>query len=510
MRSSAWVWVRGMLCGLCMVAALASQVQAKDAVAAPGDLAGLQSVLARAVSGTRAPGASWGVQVVSLKTGAVWFETNATRLFVPASNSKLFTVALALDRFGVDHRFQTALRAVSKPGPDGVLAGDLWVEGGGDPSPGGGVAELSALSAFRESLAQVGVRSIQGGLRLRGGWFDTPPYGAGWNWDDLPEGYGAPVGPFVFGDNAVRVVFRAGARPGDAVRVGTEPLGDVFNIVSRVKTGPTNRESRVVLRRLPGSRRLEASGEVRAGGTYVERMAVPDGDLWFGRALREALMSGGIPVAGGMDVLLDGEVPTTVLATVPSLPMSELAALCLKPSNNLLAHQLWLHVGADVRRRPRAGEKASAGDDGDRAAAAMARFAAGFGVTGDELVMEEGSGLSRKNLVTPRATTRLVRHMAANAAVGSVYRAALPVGGVDGTLRNRFKEAPLKGNVVAKTGTLRHVNALAGHLTTAGGQPVVFAIYVNGFQSADATASGRVEMDRMVEALARFAGQGPE
>jgi hypothetical protein len=113
------------MCGLWMLTALFWQGQAKDVVAAPADLPELQSVLLRSVAGTRAPGASWGVQVVSLKTGAVWFETNATRLFVPASNSKLFTVALALDRFGADHRFQTVLRASAKPGPDGALAGDL-------------------------------------------------------------------------------------------------------------------------------------------------------------------------------------------------------------------------------------------------------------------------------------------------------------------------------------------------------------------------------------------------
>jgi D-alanyl-D-alanine carboxypeptidase len=87
--------MRRAVCGLWVVAVLVLQGQAKDVMAAPADLAELQSVLARTVAGTRAPGASWGVQVVSLKTGAVWFETNATRLFVPASNSKLFTVALA-------------------------------------------------------------------------------------------------------------------------------------------------------------------------------------------------------------------------------------------------------------------------------------------------------------------------------------------------------------------------------------------------------------------------------
>jgi D-alanyl-D-alanine carboxypeptidase/D-alanyl-D-alanine-endopeptidase (penicillin-binding protein 4) len=189
--------------------------------------------------------------------------------------------------------------------------------------------------------------------------------------------------------------------------------------------------------------------------------------------------------------------------------MSELASLCLKPSDNLIAHQLWLHVGADVRRRPRNGEAPGRGDDSERASAALGRFLAGLGISANEVTLEEGSGLSRKNLVTPSATVRLLRSMV-NHPAGAAYRAALPVGGVDGTLKGRFTQPGLRGNVVAKTGTLRHVNALGGYLTTAGGQPLAFAIYVNGFQSADPSASGRAEMDRMVELLARFAGRGPE
>lgn len=501
-----WSWLLALLCW----AVAGGGGRAAEAAPVLADLGQLRAALDGVVAGSRSPGALWGIQVVSLETGAVWYETNATRLFVPASNSKLFTVALALDRFGAGHRFTTHLRAEGKPGQDGLLSGDLLVEGGGDPAPGGGSADWSALAEYQQALMKAGVRGIRGGIRTVGGWFDTPPYGAGWNWDDLQEGYGAPVGSLVFGDNAARVLFRAGARQDDPVRVTTEPLGDVFEIRSRVRTGPTNQDSRVQLLRLPGSRRLEAWGVVRGGTTHVERMAVPDGDLWFGEALRQALVSGGLPVGGGVTKQDPPVKLPPILATVPSVPMSELASLCLKPSNNLIAHQLWLQVGADVRRKPRAGDKVMVGDDGDRALAALQRFAAGFGVTGDELVMEEGSGLSRKNLVTPRATVRLLRHMASRVEVGPVFLEALPVGGVDGTLRNRFREAPLRGNVRAKTGTLRHVNALGGHVTTASGQKLVFAIYVNGYQAADPIASGRVEMDRMLGMVARFTGRGPE
>ena len=472
------------------------------------DLAGLRNALTTSLAATRAPGSTWGVQVVSMDSGRVWFETNATRLFVPASNTKLFTVAMALDRFGTNHQWETRLLASGRPDADGVLPGDLWVDGGGDPAPGEGLLDVKALVKFREALERAGVRSIEGGIVVRDEWFRATPYGPGWNWDDLQEGYGAPVGGLVFGDNTCRLVVIGAATAGVAPVIRTAPIDEVFEIRSTVQTVPTNRVAGVRVLRLPGSRVIEVSGEVGVGRTHSERLAVPDGAEWFGRGLRAALVSAGIRVGGQVKRSRE-EAPAVVLGTVPSASMAELAALCLKPSNNLIAHQLWLQVGADVRRRPRAGERVEAGDDSDAAARAMGRFAAGFGVGAESLVIEEGSGLSRKNLMTPEATVRLLRHMAGQPG-GRAYLEAMPVGGVDGTLWSRFTRGPLKGVIRAKTGTLRHVNALAGQLTTSGGARLVFAIYVNGYQSAEAGASGRVELDRLVELLGRYAGAGPE
>jgi len=489
----------------------ASLLHAKEASTRPvlQDLGALQSALTAAVEGSKAPGGSWGIQVVSLKTGAVWYATNSSRLFVPASNSKLFSVALALDRFGTGHVFTTTLRAAAAPDAEGRLNGDLWIDPGGDPAPGGGVGELAGLDSYVSALSKAGVRSIGGGVRIQEGLFDADAFGSGWNWDDLAEAYGAAVGPVVFGGNTARVVVRGGARAGEAPQVRIEPVDGIFDLEVSVVTVSTNRPARVQLRRMPGSRRMEVRGEIQAGATYGERMSVPEPTEWFARVLRESLVRGKIPVKGDF-VRTGSRMPATVvLARVDSRPLAELAALCLKPSDNLIAHQLWLQVGADVRLRPRNGEAPGRGDDSEAASAALGRFLAGLGISGNEATLEEGSGLSRKNLVTPSATVRLLRSMARHPA-GAVYRAALPVGGVDGTLRTRFTEPGLRGNVVAKTGTLRHVHALGGYLTTAGGQPLAFALYVNGFQSADPAASGRLEMDRMVESLARFAGRGPE
>jgi D-alanyl-D-alanine carboxypeptidase/D-alanyl-D-alanine-endopeptidase (penicillin-binding protein 4) len=502
--------IRRWLLGVIWLAAVTVRMAGQGtAGAAPKDLAGLRLALAESLSGTKAPGSFWGVQVVSLDSGAVWFATNALRLFVPASNTKLFTVALALDRFGTGSVWETRILAGKRPGADGTLDGDLWLEAGGDPAPGGGELDLEALAPIRTVLMQQGVRSVRGRLVLRDEWFQSTPYGPGWNWDDLQEGYGSPVGGFVFGDNTCRLVVVGARVAGASPSIRTTPLDGVFEIRSMVRTVPTNRiASGVRVLRLPGSRVLEVDGEIGVGRSHVERLAVPDGSEWFGRALRQSLIAGGIPVTGEV-IRSREEAPGVVLGTVPSSSMEELAALCLKPSNNTLAHQLWLQVGADVRRQPRSGEVRGTGDDSEAAARVLRRFAAGFGVGAEALVIEEGSGLSRKNLMTPDATVRLLRHMERHPA-GRAYRAALPVGGVDGTLRNRFTQPPLRGVVQAKTGTLRHVNALAGHLTTAGGDRLVFAIYVNGFQSADPAASGRMEMDRLVELLGRYPGGGPK
>lgn len=148
-------------------------------------------------------------------------------------------------------------------------------------------------------------------------------------------------------------------------------------------------------------------------------------------------------------------------------------------------------------------------DDAERGTAALMSFLRPLGITGNDVFIEEGSGLSQKNLVNPDATVRLLRHVKQEV-WGPSFIAALPVGGVDGTLAGRFREGPAHGNVRAKTGSLRHVHALAGYVNTAAGQPLVFAIYVNAHQTEADLPSARTEIDRLGGALAGFTGRGPE
>jgi D-alanyl-D-alanine carboxypeptidase/D-alanyl-D-alanine-endopeptidase (penicillin-binding protein 4) len=503
---------------LCLVALLLAglslpptRLLAKSDSATPPALswAELPGALQAVVKATRAPGSTWGVVVAHADSGKLWYATNPTQLFVPASNSKLFSVALALDRFGPTHTFQNHLTLAGTIGPDGSASGPLWLQGQGAP-PRISTSSPPPLEAVARQLHQQGLRRLPAGLVLGAPWLRTAPYGSGWNWDDLQEAYGAPVGDYVWNDNAVRVQVVAGAAPGEAPRVTVDATPSPFDLVVTARTGPAKQPTRLRFHRLPGEARLSVSGVIAAGSRTAERLAVPDAPRAYAQALQAALTRQGIQCDGPLRMAgPDEPVPSGTKLELKSAPLGEVAADCLKPSNNLLAHLLLLQVGADSRLHPRTGEAGWEGDDESRGIAAMDAFLRPLGITGKDATFEEGSGLSRKNLVTPAATVRLLQHVRRQS-WGGIYREALPVGGIDGTLASRFKEGPARGNVRAKTGTLRHVHALAGYLNTAGGQPLVFAIYVNGFQTDADGPAARTEMDRLVELLARFPGQGPE
>ncbi len=483
--------------------------------AGPTNLVQLRGLLTESLGQLKAPGATWGVQVVNLSNGAVVYGANSDRLFVPASCTKLFTTALALERLGPGFRVVTPLRAVGTVDAEGKLHGDLVWEGRGATDLGerrsGSTA--AALAPYVEAVVRAGIRQVEGTVVADESWFRTTPYGPGWNWDDLVEAYGAGVSSLSFNDNLAHIRVQPGAE-GQPVGIVAAPFPDVFRIVNRTRTGPANVPLHLRFERSPGSVELLVSGTFPLGhGPYEENLAVPEPALTAGRALRDALIQRGISVRQPARVLTWRDRSTAGasgkwLGAVTSAPLTELVRDCLKPSQNLHAQLLLLQVGADVENHSRPGETAGETTD-DSALAALEQFLKSLGVSRSEFSWEEGSGLSRKNVVTPAATVRLLRHMAghANPAIRAAWREALPIAGVDGTLKNRFTREPARGNLRAKTGSLRQIHAIAGYLDTLGGDHLALAIYLNGFVPADPRTSGRAEIDRVAEILAAYPGR---
>jgi D-alanyl-D-alanine carboxypeptidase/D-alanyl-D-alanine-endopeptidase (penicillin-binding protein 4) len=481
--------------------------------ATPATLEDLQKQLTEHVNDARFAAAEFGVKVVSLDSGKTLFEHNAQKLLSPASNSKLYTVALALDKFGGDYRIKTSLYAEAKPDNAGVLAGDLIVYGRGDPTinarlNGGSI--LKALQPLVAALTNAGVKQIAGDLVGDESFIHGPPYGSGWTWDDMGNYYGAVISALTINDNTVQLTARPGASTGAPCRLSLSPATDYLVLSNRTETVTNAARRGISVYRPIEQNVVYVSGQLTVGGSNAtEDVTVHNPAGLFVALFREALVRNGVKIGGQTRTMnsLDRQVAPldlsklTELGFVESLPMRDLAREVQKPSQNLYTDLLLAHVGATESES----EGRRAQNSEDAGIRELQKLLTKAGVKRGDVQFEEGSGLSRNNLTTPNATVALLKYMNAHAEADA-YLKALPIAGVDGTLRNRLKGTPAANNVRAKTGTLRWANALSGHVKTAAGERLIFSIMLNRYVAGDGP-SARDQIDKIAVMLAGFTGR---
>jgi len=436
-----------------------------------------------------------GVRIESLRTGETLYERNGARLVVPASNMKLLTLAVAADRLGWSHRFETRLEATGAVA-NGTLSGDLVVVGTGDPSiVAQDFTHAPLFLEWADALWNAGIRRVTGRIVGDDNAFDDESLGAGWAWDYLTAAYAAPSGALSYNENVVAVRITPGKTAGEPAAVALAPPGASFEIVPNVLTGPAGSNATVTVSRLPGSARLEVSGRVPAGGSVVSRVTTIDNPTrYFVEGLRHALLARGIVVRGGAwDIDEVEDLPAAsrhVLARRESLPLSALGAHFLKVSQNFYGEMFLKAIG---RAAGRAGS-ASAGRQ------AVRETLGAWGIDADSFVMNDGSGLSRYDYVTADTIVTLLKHVWQDERLRGPFVAALPVGAHDGTLESRMKNSVLARRVQAKTGTISNMRALSGYLETNSGEKIVFSIIANHFTAPSS------EVDAVAErALARVA-----
>ncbi|HEY3860246.1 MAG TPA: D-alanyl-D-alanine carboxypeptidase/D-alanyl-D-alanine-endopeptidase [Verrucomicrobiae bacterium] len=475
--------------------------------AAEGGLPELQARVAAILDEPQFARAQWGVKVVAIESGVTLFERNAGKLMHPASNAKLYTAALALDRLGPDYRIKSSFYAGAKPDAEGIVHGDLLVYGRGDPSFSarfnGGDYE-KAMQPALDALLSAGVKKIDGALIGDASYFRGPPFGGHWTWGDLQEYYGAPASALTFQDNVIDLVFKPGHAEGDPCVIATMPETGAVSFVNRTRTAAAGARGHIRIYRPLGQSEAYVWGDVPLGASVKgESVSVPKPALWFVEMLKEGLARRGVAATGQTreEDWLSREASSVNLtnlveiASVESRPLAEIVKQTLKPSENLYAQLLLLQVGAQFP---------SSGRDTEHAGLAeMQKFLESAGLARGEAQLDEGSGLSRACLVTPDATVRLLvfmnRHRTRNSFVD-----ALPIAGVDGTLRNRFKGTVAAGNLRAKTGSLEGVDSLSGYVTAAGGEKLAFSLMLN---NDPGETIGRAALDKVALQLAEFSGQ---
>ncbi|MCD6337943.1 MAG: D-alanyl-D-alanine carboxypeptidase/D-alanyl-D-alanine-endopeptidase [Verrucomicrobia bacterium] len=463
--------------------------------------------------------ASWGALAVSLDSRRILFAHQEDRLFIPASNVKLFTAALALETLGPSFRIRTPLCA-SGPLEEGRLRGDLIIQGRGDPSWTPYFARSAdpkkVLAPIVEAIRKAGVRVIEGDLVADLSFFASPPYGSGWEWDDFSHSYAAPASPVSFFDNALTLILSPGAKPGAPARAQCEPNPPRLPIRLAVRTLPRQARGGVYAVEPMDQDECLAAGGLPIGAPPKRfRLAVKRPALWFLRHLKAALEAAGVSCQGGLRTKFrpgNGAAKCRELGATASPPLSEILRRTLCESHNLTAQLLFLQVGA-AQEKPetenrRLSEPLQAlrrfsadipGATEALAREAMRAFLKRIGVRPGEAQIEEGTGLSRRNLASPAATVKLLAY-AAGRPYGSVFRRALPLAGREGTLAARLRGGPAEGRCRAKTGSLRHARALSGYLQTRAGERVAFSIYLNGFVN-DGGPSPVRDIDRIVALL---------
>jgi D-alanyl-D-alanine carboxypeptidase/D-alanyl-D-alanine-endopeptidase (penicillin-binding protein 4) len=324
------------------------------------------------------------------------------------------------------------------------------------------------------------------------------PYATGWAQDDLAWEYGAPVGALTLNDSSIEATLRPGSRAGEPAGITLQPAIEYFAIDNGVITVERG-QGRIELDRMPGSRQIRLRGTIPLGGpAQTKRIAVDDPARFAAAAFYDALLRRGISVAGRAvaqhrfrtTATPSGErnPDAVVLAARISPPLADILQTLTKVSQNLYSETVLREVG----RARRGNGSPEAG------LAELHQFLTKADIRLDEYTWLDGSGLSRQNLVSPAAVTKLLVYMH-NSPNRDLWKSLLPVAGEDGTLRYRFQEALLGQRVRAKTGTLAHVSALSGYAVREGADEVVFSILVNNHESPDSEI--RSLIDKIVVAI---------
>jgi D-alanyl-D-alanine carboxypeptidase/D-alanyl-D-alanine-endopeptidase (penicillin-binding protein 4) len=460
------------------------------------------------------------VKIVSLDTGNVIFEQNANKFVRPASNMKLYTVAAAFDRLTPDYHFMTSVYAREKV-EDGKIKGDLIVYGRGDPTYAArfnGGDYFKGINDLADRIVAAGVKRVKGDLVGDESFLNGAPLGGGWEWEDLQWGYGAQVSALTINDNAIDLTVKPGEKVGAPVSVTTGPPATFMIISNRATTSPRGSKSELQLYRGIGTNTLEITGSLPIGDNGLERsVAIPDPALAFVTMLRDALTKRHVKIDGRTRTVDarsgTSTVPNPLIVTVPPtnippqpLPFeiastqsprfSLIAAHTLKPSQNLYTELILRTLGTP---------RISATQTNEEAGLIVVRnFLRQAGALESELNLDDGSGLSRNDMITANATVQLLIFMSKHR-FAAQFREALPIAGVDGTLRTRMRGTPAEGNVRAKTGSLSSVASLGGYVTTAAGERLAFAMMLNNYP--DASLIRRDSIDAMAVLLASFAGR---
>ncbi len=400
--------------------------------------------------------------VRSANTGKSLFRYNSQKMFIPASNNKILSSLAALTLLGKDFRFKTEFY-LGGGIHSGAGYGSLYVKGYGDPT-----VDLKAINKIAREIKALGINEINGGISIDASYFDNNYYGPGWEKDWIGKSYCPPITAVSFNYNTVKLKVSASAVQGLPAQITTDPSPFPFRISNMVST--STKKSGV-------SAKFDAENHIRLSGfvhpkrrSETLEISVPDPLLYFGSMMKSVFAKNGIKIKGEIK---REKVPkwAGLIFTHYSKPLETVLKEYNKESINIIGDSIIKTLAAEFMGTPGTWENGSY---------VIKNYLRRIGINEDTSVVD-GSGLSNLNKVSAEGLTLVLANIYKNRDLSSEFISSLPIAGVDGTLKKRFRT--LKNQVFAKTGYLDGVRALSGYAYGRNGQVYIFSIIANGGSS---------------------------
>lgn len=480
-----------------------------------------------------------GVKVISLRDGRSLYSLNSAKPLTPASTTKLITTYSALLLFGADYNIPTTALAEQTP-KKGVLHGDLFIKGHGDP-----LLSINDIDALVDKIKAAGITRIEGDIVGDGTYFDDVYERKDYSGDadhvvDLP-----PISGLAIENNMVTVVVSSSRTPGQLCNVQTFPPSSGFTIMNsatataaaaRKKSKSTGKKSKkkrrsALERTIPepatvpqipygtfgdqeyhiagneganeagigititteddGRQIVRVTGSMPANKTVSRRFEIRNPPLVVAGMFYDRLRTRGIAITG--TIRTGTTAPKAKSLGEFRRPLVQVLEPVMKNSDNYYAEYVFKMIGGASAKSPKT-------PTAECSRTAVLQCMENCSVAFDRCVMNDGSGLSRRNLISPDALAATLQAAYRNRKLYNALYPVMSIAGVDGTLRKRMKGTRAEKNVHGKTGTLRNVSALTGYVTTADGDVVGFAAVMNGYN----IGGYKSVQDKIAQRMAEF------
>ena len=432
---------------------ISPEVRAQEADICNQDLSGITTIINR----PEFKRSRWGIMIQDLGSGCTVYSLDAEKYFIPASNTKLLTTAAALLELGEDFRITTPIYTVGDP----PFLDSLIIKGRGDPS-----ISTDSLNNIVQQLQGLGIKRIEK-LIIDDSYFDNFFINPTWEWLDIYSYYGTAVNSLILNENTVTLTVLP-QKIGQKVSLNwSDAIAfQQWQVSNEAITTTEDQTYNIELDGVLGKPVLKILGEIPVDhGADVWDLAIIDPANYFLETFRDLLLQADITVRHA-EVQANNNSEAKMIAQIVSPPLPILLAEINQNSNNLYAEAILKILGKELNSNP----------DSEAIKLSLAKLE----IDPENYVLEDGSGLSRHNLITPKLLVDLLSAIAKTDR-GEIYRSTLAIAQTNGTLKNRFRLSKIPLNLWGKTGTLTGVSTLSGYLEITPEETIVFSILVNNF-----------------------------